>query len=79
MKTKSEEKTKKSRKELRKNLMKKKMRQRHSYPNMLCLAEMELRGIEPLSESPFIKASPIAVALFLIPLRKRRTTGFFPR
>ena len=31
------------------------------------LFHMELRGIEPLSENPFIKASSITVCLFLFP------------
>jgi len=38
---------------------------------MLCFRHfsyMELRGIEPLSESPSIKASPITVIILTFPL-----------
>ena len=36
---------------------------------------MDLRGIEPLSESLFIQASPITVILLKVPPSARRMTG----
>ena len=36
---------------------------------------MDLRGIEPLSESLFIQASPITVILLMVPPSARRMTG----
>ena len=37
--------------------------------------KMDLRGIEPLSESLFIQASPITVILLKVPPSARRMTG----